>query len=149
MIASPVGPLLCAEDDPDDRLLVKDAFAGVRLVNDLRFVSDGEELLDYLLHRGKYWDKRTNPRPLLVLLDLNMPRMNGREALARIRSEPSLKSLPVVVLTTSSSREDVDAVYAIGGNSYIVKPVTFDGLVRVAEELGRYWLQLVELPETA
>ena len=149
MIAAPIGPLLCADDDPDDRLLVKDAFQGVRLVNDLRFVGDGEELLDYLLHRGAYEDPRSSPRPLLVLLDLNMPRMNGREALARIRSEPTLRSLPVVVLTTSSARDDVDTVYAIGGNSYIVKPVTFDGLVRVAEELGRYWLQLVELPESA
>ena len=149
MIAAPIGPLLCADDDPDDRLLVKDAFQGVRLVNDLRFVGDGEELLDYLLHRGAYEDPRSSPRPLLVLLDLNMPRMNGREALARIRSEPTLRSLPVVVLTTSSASDDVDTVYAIGGNSYIVKPVTFDGLVRVAEELGRYWLQLVELPESA
>ncbi len=147
MIAARVGPLLCAEDDPDDRLLVQEAFQGVRLVSDLRFVADGEELIDYLLHQGTYRDPRTSPRPLLVLLDLNMPRMNGREALARIRTEPSLRSLPVIVLTTSSARDDVEAVYAIGGNSYIVKPVTFDGLVRVAEELGRYWLQLVELPE--
>jgi CheY-like chemotaxis protein len=149
MIPSRVGPLLCADDDPDDRLLVQDAFQGARLVNELRFVKDGEELLDYLLHRGEYRDPETSPRPLLLLLDLNMPRMNGREALARIRAEPSLRSLPVVVLTTSSARDDVDAVYGIGANSYIVKPVTFDGLVRVAEQLGRYWLQLVELPESA
>ena len=146
MITARVGPLLCAEDDPDDRLLVQDAFLGVRLVNDLRFVNDGEELLDYLLRRGEYRDPRTSPRPLLVLLDLNMPRMNGREALAQIRSEPSLRSLPVVVLTTSSSRDDIDAVYAIGGNSYIVKPVTFEGLVNVITDLGRYWLEIVELP---
>jgi CheY-like chemotaxis protein len=149
MIASRTGPLLCAEDDPDDRLLVRDAFEGARLANDLRFVRDGEELLDYLLRRGSYRDPRRSPRPLLVLLDLNMPRMNGREALDQIRSQPALRSMPVVVLTTSSARDDIDALYAAGANSYIVKPVTFDGLVRVAEELGRYWLQLVELPESA
>lgn len=149
MTAGRHGSVLCADDDPDDRLLVQDAFQGARILNDLRFVNDGEELLDYLLRRGKYRDPASSPRPLLVLLDLHMPRMNGREALAQIRADPSLRSLPVIVLTTSAARDDVDAVYAMGANSYITKPVTFDGLVRVAEELGRYWLQLVELPESA
>jgi len=138
--------LLCAEDDPDDRLLVQDALDESHLGSDLRFVCDGEELMEYLLHEGAYADPAVSPRPQLLLLDLNMPRMDGREAIARIRSEPALRTLPVVVLTTSDAREDVENAYALGANSYIVKPVSFDGLVRLLAELGRYWLEVVQLP---
>lgn len=137
--------LLCADDDADDRLLVQDALDESHLGSGLRFVCDGEELMDYLLRQGAYTDPLSSPRPQLLLLDLNMPRMDGREAIARIRSEPSLHTLPVVVLTTSDAREDVENAYALGANSYIVKPVSFDGLVRLLAELGRYWLDAVEL----
>jgi two-component system response regulator len=138
--------LLCAEDDADDRVLVQDALEQSGLASDLHFVADGEELMDYLLREGRYSDPDTSPRPHLVLLDLNMPRMDGREALARIRSEPTLRTLPVVVLTTSSAAEDVERVYELGANSYTVKPASFDGLVHLVTELGRYWLGVVELP---
>ena len=141
--------LLVAEDDPDDRLLISDALERARLANDLHFVEDGEELIDYLLREGRYRDPKTSPRPLLLFLDLNMPKMDGREAIARIRSVPELRSLPVVVLTTSSAQEDIDALYRLGANSYIVKPVSFDGLVRVLGDVGRYWLEIVELPDAA
>jgi CheY-like chemotaxis protein len=138
--------LLCAEDDADDRLLVQDALKESHLASNLRFVANGEELMEYLLHKGPYADPASSPRPQLLLLDLNMPRMDGREAIARIRSEPALRTLPVVVLTTSDAREDIEQVYALGANSYIVKPVSFAGLVRLLAELGRYWLEVVKLP---
>jgi CheY-like chemotaxis protein len=138
--------LLCAEDDADDRVLVQDAFEQSGVASHLRFVADGEELMEYLLHEGQYSDPESSPRPNLLLLDLNMPRMDGREALARIRSEPTLRTLPVVVLTTSSAAEDVERVYELGANSYTVKPASFDGLVQLVTDLGRYWLGVVELP---
>ncbi len=138
--------ILMAEDDPDDRLLTQDAFDECRLTNELRFVEDGEELMDYLLRRGKYADPNDSPRPGLILLDLNMPRKDGREALGEIKSDPDLRRIPVVVLTTSKAEEDVLRSYDLGVNSFIVKPVTFDGLVEVVKALGKYWIQIVELP---
>jgi CheY-like chemotaxis protein len=138
--------LLCADDDADDRLLVKDALAESHVPSDLRFVADGEELMDYLHRRGAYADPETSPRPQLLLLDLNMPRMDGREAIAEIRADPVLRTLPVVVLTTSDAREDIEKVYALGANSYVVKPTSFEALVGLVSDLGRYWLEVVELP---
>jgi CheY-like chemotaxis protein len=138
--------ILLAEDDADDRLLVKEALAEGRVVNDLRFVEDGEELLDYLRRRGRYADPEASPRPGLVLLDLNMPRKDGREALREIKSDPDLKRIPVVVMTTSKAEEDVLRSYDLGANSYITKPVTFDRLVELMKVLGRYWIEFVELP---
>jgi two-component system response regulator len=135
--------ILMAEDDPDDRLLTKDAFAESRLVNSLRFVEDGEELMDYLRRRGKY---RGAPRPGLILLDLNMPKMDGREALAEIKSDPTLRRIPVVVLTTSQAEEDILRSYDLGVSGFITKPVTFEGLVKVMQTINMYWLQIVELP---
>jgi len=146
MRSTPHLTILCAEDDADDRLLVQDALEESNVASDLRFVQNGEELMDYLLRRGAYRDPASSPRPHLLLLDLNMPRMDGREAIARIRSEPSVRTLPVVVLTTSDASEDVQKVYELGANSYVVKPVSFDGLVRLLAELGRYWLEVVQLP---
>jgi CheY-like chemotaxis protein len=138
--------ILMADDDPDDCLLVRDAFKESRLVNDLRFVEDGEDLLDYLKHQGKYAGADSSPRPGIILLDLNMPRKDGREALKEIKSEPDLRSIPVVVLTTSKQEEDVFRSYDLGASSYITKPVTFEGLVEVMKSLGKYWLDIVELP---
>jgi CheY-like chemotaxis protein len=139
--------ILMADDDRDDCLLVKDAFKESRLANDLRFVEDGEELMDYLYHRGKYADVKNSPRPGLILLDLNMPRKDGREALKEIKSDSDLKSIPIVVLTTSKQEEDILRSYDVGANSYITKPVTFKELVEVTKSLGKYWLEIVELPE--
>ena len=139
--------ILYADDDEDDRMLVHDALREARLINDLRFVEDGEELLEYLQHRGRYADPAVAPRPGLVLLDLNMPKMDGREALAVIKSDPNLRRIPVVVLTTSKAQEDVFRSYDLGVNSFISKPVTFDGLVEVMRAVGKYWFGIVELPE--
>lgn len=138
--------ILLADDDPDDRMLAKDALAESRLANDLRFVEDGEELLDYLLRRGGYEDPEKSPRPGLILLDLNMPRKDGREALREIKSYPQLRQIPIVVLTTSKAEEDIYRTYDLGVNSFITKPVSFDGLVSVMQTLGRYWFEIVELP---
>lgn len=138
--------ILLADDDADDRMLARDALAESRLANDLRFVEDGEELLEYLHRRGRYADPATSPRPGLILLDLNMPRKDGREALREIKSDPSLRHIPVVVLTTSKAEEDIYRTYNLGVNSFITKPVSFDGLVAVMKALGRYWFEIVELP---
>lgn len=138
--------ILLADDDPDDRLLTKQALEENRLVNDLRFVEDGEELVDYLTRRGKFQDPADSPRPGLILLDLNMPKKDGREALEEIKTNPDLRTIPVVVLTTSKTEEDICRSYNLGVNSYIAKPVTFAGLVEVMRTLGKYWFEIVELP---
>ena len=138
--------ILMADDDADDRKLTQMALAESRLANDVHMVEDGEELLDYLLHRGAYSDPRTAPRPGVILLDLNMPRMDGREALREIKADPDLRSIPMVVLTTSEEDEDIFRSYDLGASSYITKPVTFDALVQVMRELGNYWFQIVRLP---
>ena len=139
--------ILMAEDDADDRLMTKEAFEESRLANDLRFVEDGEELMDYLKRRGKYTDPESSPRPGLILLDLNMPRKDGREALREIKADPQLKHLRVVVLTTSKAEEDIFRTYDLSAASYITKPVTFESLVEVVRALGKYWLEIVELPD--
>jgi CheY-like chemotaxis protein len=138
--------ILLADDDADDRMLARDALEESRLANDLRFVENGEELLDYLLRRGKFTDPESSPRPGLILLDLNMPRKDGREALREIKAEPSLRSIPIIVLTTSKAEEDIYRTYDLGVNSFITKPVTFDQLVQVMRVVGRYWFEIVELP---
>ncbi|HYO12730.1 MAG TPA: response regulator [Thermoanaerobaculia bacterium] len=138
--------ILLAEDDADDRMLVQDAVAEGRLANDLRCVEDGEELMDYLHQRGRYSAGEAAPRPGLILLDLNMPRKDGREALQEIKADPALRRIPVVVLTTSKAEEDIFRSYDLGANSYVTKPVTFQSLVDLMKTLGRYWLEIVELP---
>jgi CheY-like chemotaxis protein len=138
--------ILLADDDADDRLLTRDALAESRLANDLRFVEDGEQLLQYLRREGDYERPEASPRPGLILLDLNMPRKDGREALKEIKSDPTLRHIPIVVLTTSKAEEDIYRTYDLGVNSFITKPVTFDGLVNVMRGLGRYWFEIVELP---
>jgi CheY-like chemotaxis protein len=138
--------ILIADDDDDDRILARDALNESRLANDLRFVEDGEDLLNYLRRIGKYADPATSPRPGVILLDLNMPRKDGREALREMKSDPNLRAIPVVVLTTSKAEEDIYKTYDLGVNSFITKPVTFDGLVAVMQGLRRYWFEIVELP---
>ncbi len=138
--------ILIADDDEDDRLLAQEALRESRLANNLHFVDDGEQLMEYLARRGKYADPERSPRPGLILLDLNMPRKDGREALQEIKSNPSLRSIPVVILTTSKAEEDVLRTYDLGVNSFITKPVSFDGLVQVMSRLGQYWFEIVELP---
>ncbi len=138
--------ILLADDDPDDRLLTRDALAENRLANHLHCVEDGEELVDYLFRRGKFEDPAISPRPGLILLDLNMPRKDGREALKEIKTNPDLCTIPVVILTTSKTHEDICRSYKLGVNSYITKPVTFASLVDVMKTLGKYWFEIVELP---
>ena len=138
--------VLVADDDPEDRMLIEDAFEESRLANPLEFVVDGEDLLDYLHRRNGYSDPSSSPRPGLILLDLNMPRKDGREALKEIKSDPDLRQIPIVVMTTSKAEEDILRTYDLGVNSFITKPVTFEGLVEVVKMLGRYWFQIVELP---
>ena len=137
--------ILMADDDDDDRRLTKEALIEGRLVNDLRFVENGEELIDYLRRQGKFAGADA-PRPGLILLDLNMPRKDGRTVLKEIKSDPEFRQIPVVVLTTSKADEDVFKSYDLGVNSYIVKPVTFEALVDILQTLEKYWFEIVELP---
>lgn len=138
--------ILMADDDPDDRMLAQDALEEARLANDLYFVHDGEELVDFLKRRGKYENPTDSPRPGLILLDLKMPKKDGFEALEEIKNDPELRKIPVVILTTSRADEDVVRGYDLGVSGYVTKPVTFDGLVEVMKALGEYWFQIVELP---
>ena len=139
--------ILMADDDRDDRELTREAFVESRIANDLRFVEDGEELLDYLNRHGKYADPSSSPRPGLILLDLNMPKMDGREALRAIKADPRFRPIRVVIMTTSKAEEDILRAYDLSAASYITKPVTFDGLIDVIKTLGKYWLEIVELPD--
>ncbi len=138
--------ILVAEDDAEDQMLVKEAMEESRLSNHIHFVSDGEELLAYLRHEGPYADPRKYPRPGLILLDLNMPRKDGREAMKEIKTDPKLRVIPIVVLTTSKAEEDILRTYDLGVNSFITKPVSFSSLVNVMRTLGKYWFEIVELP---
>jgi len=138
--------ILVAEDDPDDRLLIEQAFANRSGTGGLEFLEDGVELMDRLHGRGGFADRARFPRPGLLLLDLNLPRKDGRQALAEIKGDPGLRALPVIVLTTSSEKEDVLRSYRLGANSYITKPDTFAELVSTVDSLSTYWLNVVELP---
>ena len=138
--------ILLADDDPDDRQMTKEAFAECHLVNAVHFVEDGEQLMDYLLRRGNYASMAKAPLPGLILLDLNMPRKDGREALKEIKAHPDLRRIPIVVLTTSKAEEDILRTYDLGVNSYVTKPVTFQSLVDTVKVLGKYWFEIVELP---
>lgn len=137
--------ILMADDDPDDRLLAQDALSESRLESRLEFVEDGEELMAYLRLEGQYSDGAA-PRPDLILLDLNMPRKDGREVIQEIKSTPGLRRIPIIVLTTSNAEEDICHSYDLGVNSFIVKPVSFEGLVDVMETVSRYWAEIVRLP---
>ena len=138
--------ILIADDDADDRMLIADAFEEASLSNPVDFVEDGVELLDYLNRRGKYVDRAKEEMPGIILLDLNMPRMDGRTALKEIRADAELRKIPIIVLTTSKSEEDILKTYDLGVNSFITKPVTFERLVQVVQVLNRYWIEIVALP---
>lgn len=139
--------ILIAEDDPDDRLLIKEAIEEAQIDHPVEFVSDGLDLLDYLHARGDHAGRRADILPVLLLLDLNMPRMDGREALERIKRDERFRRIPVVILTTSSSEEEVCRIYDLGANSFVTKPSTFHELVGAMRSIGEYWLELVALPK--
>ncbi len=139
-------PILLAEDDEDDYLLAQEAFHEAGLTTPLIRVKDGEELMDYLLRRGPYEDPKTSPRPLLIFLDFNMPKKDGREALREIKANPDLRLIPIVVLTTSKTEEDILFSYDLGVNSYIRKTVSFAQFVEKMKIFKRYWFEVVELP---
>ena len=139
--------ILVADDDPDDRLMIKDALEEARLANGVDYVEDGVELMDYLRRRGKFTDRPGSANPDLLLLDLNMPRKSGREALQEIRADSDLKRIPVIVLTTSAAEEDIFRTYDLGVSSFITKPNSFDDLVKTVRTMTDYWFQIVSLPQ--
>ena len=141
--------ILIADDDADDRMLIEDAFVECCLRNPRDYVEDGEDLIHYLRAQGKHGDRDPLQLPGLILLDLNMPRMDGRTALAQLKADPQLKRIPVIVLTTSKAEEDILRTYDLGVNSFISKPVTFDGLIKVVRALNDYWIEMVQLPSNA
>jgi CheY-like chemotaxis protein len=147
MRTSPQQLILMADDDADDRLLVQDALLECHLADYVRFVADGEELMDYLLRQGKFSEPSSAPVPGLILLDLNMPRKDGREALREIRAHTELRRIPVVVFTTSRADTDIGKIYDLGANSFVPKPVAFDALVKIMNVLAQYWFGIVELPQ--
>lgn len=138
--------ILLADDDEDDCMLAREALAESRLSSELYVVRDGEELMDYLYHRGRYVSLSSSPRPGLILLDLNMPKKDGREALKEIKNDPELRKIPVIILTTSKAPEDIYRTYELGANSFIIKPMNFAALVEVMRTIGKYWFEIVELP---
>lgn len=138
--------ILIAEDDDDDFFLAQEAFEEYNLANEIHRVKNGEELINYLKHRGPYEQPTTSPSPVLILLDLNMPRMDGREALKAIKSDPNLRKIPVVIMTVSREEEDVIRSYELGANSYIRKPVRFSEMIEIIKTMGKYWFEIVELP---
>ncbi len=139
--------ILMADDDPDDRFLAEDALREAHLMNEMRFVVDGEDLMDYLCRRGAYADPEKSPRPGVILLDLNMPRKDGRKAIVEIKQDPDLRRIPIVVLTTSKAEEDILRTYELGVCGYVTKPVSFEELIEVMKTIGKYWFEIVELPE--
>ncbi len=138
--------ILIADDDAEDRMLIQEALDESRLKNQIQFVENGEELMEYLTNRGKFNNKDKYPSPGLILLDLNMPKKDGREALKEIKANDHLRLIPIVVLTTSKAEEDILKTYDLGVSSFITKPVTFSALVDVMRTLSKYWFEIVELP---
>jgi CheY-like chemotaxis protein len=144
--ASPTPVILLADDDPDDREMTMKAAKKCQLSAEFHCVSDGEELLEFLRLTGRYLPPALAPAPALILLDLNMPKMDGREVLAEIKRDPALRHIPVVVLTTSNAERDVSRTYDLGGSSFISKPATMAAFVQVMTVLGQYWFEIVKLP---
>jgi CheY-like chemotaxis protein len=139
--------VIIAEDDPDDRLLIKDALREGGSENiEAHFVNDGAELLDYLYHRGDYERVEETPQPELVLLDINMPKKSGLEVLEEIKQDPALRTIPVVLLTTSRAPEYVARSYELGGSGFITKPGTYSELVDLMKNIEQYWFKTVQLP---
>ena len=138
--------ILIADDDEEDRMLIRQAMLKNQVANPMHFVENGEEVLDYLHNRNQFSNNKDCPKPGLILLDLNMPKMDGREAIIEIKKEPALRSIPIVVLTTSGAEEDILRSYNLGVSSFITKPITFQGFIEVMKTLNQYWLEIVELP---
>lgn len=138
--------VVVADDDEDDRLMTREAFQESGLANKVLFVQDGVELMDYMYRRGKFADPESSPRPGLILLDLNMPRMDGHEALKLLKSDEALRPIPVTIFTTSKAQEDIVRTYGLGSNCFVTKPVSFTGLVDTIRQLGNFWFDLVEIP---
>ncbi len=147
MLAKSLATIVIADDDSDDRMMIEDAFKESRLANPRVYVEDGEQLMQYLrgedraaaAAQGEAW-------PALILLDLNMPRLDGRGVLAQLKADPALRRIPVVVLTTSKLEEDILRTYDLGVSSFITKPVSFDALVNVVNALNAFWIKLAQLP---
>ncbi len=140
--------ILLVDDDPDDLHMTRRALEKNGFSREVYSVGDGEELLDFLRHTGKYAPPACPPTPALILLDLNMPKMDGREALAEIKADKNLHRIPVVVMTTSTAEQDILRAYDLGSNSFISKPITLTELVEVTRVLGQYWFEVVKLPPT-
>lgn len=138
--------ILVADDDPDDRMMIQEAFTENRIANEIVFVEDGEQLMAFLHREGAYAKLKDDPYPGIILLDLNMPRKDGREALRELKADPELCRIPVIVLTTSQAEEDIVRTYGDGVSSFITKPVSFEGLVDAVRVICRYWIQIVALP---
>ena len=138
--------IVVADDDADDRMLIEDAFEENNIPNQIYFVEDGEQLLAFLRREGKYEAHARELLPQLIILDLNMPKVDGRTALANIKADPELSRIPVVILTTSRADEDISNAYALGVNSFISKPLSFDRLVSIVGAIGEYWINTVALP---
>jgi CheY-like chemotaxis protein len=139
--------ILMADDDADDRFLTQSAFEEIQITNPLHFVEDGVELMEYLTFSGKY-SQQLHPLPGLILLDLNMPRMGGKDALREIKANPHLRRIPVVILSTSKSEKDIVESYDLGANCFITKPASFDGLLDVVRQLGKFWLDVATVPHS-
>lgn len=145
-ISQRLGPILIVEDDPEDRMLAEDAMNDSKPTFPVRFLEDGEQLLAYLQHKGKYQEEDSNPLPGVIVMDLNMPRLDGREALAQIKAHPVFKTIPVIILTTSNNSKDIENCYSLGANSFITKPRNYRELVKIMEMIKNYWYDLNELP---
>jgi CheY-like chemotaxis protein len=139
--------VLLVEDNPDDVLLMQRAFRKANLINPLAVVTDGEQAIDYLAGTGPYSDRTQHPLPVLVLLDIKLPRKSGHEVLAWLKQHPSLKRVPVVMLTSSNETADVNRAYDLGANSYLVKPVSFDDLFEMVKTLQPYWMIMNQKPD--
>lgn len=138
--------ILVADDDSEDRQMIKEVFEENKLGSNLHFVEDGEELMDFLKHTGKYAEKGPSSSLDLILLDLNMPKKDGREALQEIKSDPKLKSIPVIVLTTSNIKADILKTYNLGVNCFISKPSSYSELIEVTKSIVKYWFEIARLP---
>jgi len=142
-------PVLLVEDDLEDVEITQRAFRKGKITNPLHVVHSGEAAMEFLQHNGQYTDAAKAPRPGLILLDLNLPRLDGRDVLKSIKSDPDLRRIPVVVLTTSSEETDVFGCYDDGANSYITKPMEFDRFLEAVLAIGRYWLGIAKVPDRA
>ena len=138
--------ILVADDDPDDRMMIQEAFTENRIANQIVFVEDGEQLMAYLRREDLFAGHKDEPFPGIILLDLNMPKKDGREALRELKADPELCRIPIIVLTTSQAEEDIVRTYGLGVSSFITKPVSFEGLVDAVRVICQYWIQIVALP---